>query len=92
MKGELFFPEHKKPTAVLDCQVSEYRKPDDPLHTVYVLYTYAKRPRRRLETVREQPFELRLEDGRRASVIIQHEAIAPDGRIVGTLRVVGGWR
>ena len=91
MKGELFLPNKDKPEAILDCQIAEYREPDDPDHSVRIVYTYEKRPKPGLELYKDVPLRLRLDDGRETSVILQHEATTPDGRITGVLRVVGEW-
>ncbi len=90
MRGELFLPKEARPAAVLECQISEYRRPGDRDHSVRVLYTCQERLRKGLELYRDVPLRLRLEDGRQLSVILQHEAITPDGRIVGVLRVLDG--
>jgi len=74
---------------VLDCQVSEYRQPGDPHHSIRILYTYQERPAKGLELHKDAPLQLRLEDGRQAKVIMQHESVTPDGRIIGVLRVIG---
>jgi hypothetical protein len=76
---------------MLECQVSEYRKPGDPEHSFRVFYTYQERPKKGLEMYRNLRLELRLDDGRRAPVVLQHESVTPDGKIAGVLRVVGEW-
>lgn len=90
MRGELFLPKDTKPAAVLECQISEYRRPGDRDHSLRVLYTYQERLKKGLELYRDVPLWLRLEDGRELSVLMQHEAITPDGRIIGVLRVLNG--
>ncbi|MCS7219718.1 MAG: hypothetical protein RML36_12405 [Anaerolineae bacterium] len=90
MRGELFLPKDTKPAAVLECQFTEYRRPGDRDHSVRVLYTCQERLRKGLELYRDVPLRLRLEDGRELSVLMQYEAITPDGRIVGVLRVLDG--
>ena len=90
MKAEIFLPKDKKPAAVLDCKVAKYRKPGDRDHSVRLFYTYEERLKKGLELYKDVPLRLRLEDGREVSVIIQHESVTPDKRIVGVLRVVEG--
>ncbi len=90
MKGELFLPKDIKPAAVLECQISEYRRPGDRDHSVHILYTCQERLRKGLELYKGVPLQLRLEDGRQFSVILQYESITPDGRIAGVLRVLDG--
>ena len=91
MRGELFLPGKTKPAAILDCQITEYRRAGDPEHSVRIVYTYAERPKKGLELYKGIPLKLKLDDGREASVIIQYESVTPDSRIAGVLRVVGGW-
>jgi hypothetical protein len=89
VKGELFLPKNIKPAAVLDCRIAEYRRSGDPHHSIRVLYTYQERPAKGLELHKDVPLQLRLEDGRQAKIIVQHESVTPDGRITGVLRVIG---
>ncbi len=90
MKGEIFLPKDEKPAAVLDCKITKYRKPEEKDHGARIVYTYEERLKKGLELYKDVPLRLRLEDGREVSVVIQHESVTPDKRIIGVLRVVEG--
>ncbi len=92
MKAMLYMPGREEPVAVFDnVQVMEYN--DNHKHAplrVYYKSTRLNAGKTMLELHRDEPFLLRLDDGRSGKVRLQHESMDTEGNAVGVLRVLNG--
>jgi hypothetical protein len=92
MKAMLYMPNREEPVAVLDeVSVVEYNDNHrrDPLR-IYYKSQKLNSSRVMAEMFRDEKMCLKLEDGRSADVLIQHNSLDVEGRFVGVLRVLGG--
>lgn len=91
MKGMLYLAGREEPVAVLDdVKVIEF----NDNHKLAPLRVYYKTlslnaSRVMLELQRDERMLLKLDDGRSANVLLQHESMDTEGYSVGVLRVLG---
>lgn len=91
MQAKLFMTGKDAPVAVLDeVQLMEY----NDNHTQAPLRIYYKSKslnagKTMLEMHRDEQMVLRMEDGRSANVLLQHNSMDSTGYAVGVLRVLG---
>lgn len=92
MKAMLYIPNREEPVAVLDeVSVVEYNDNHkrDPLRVYYTTQKF-NASRVMAELLRDEKMHLKLDDGRSADVLLQHNSLDVQGRFVGVLRVLGG--
>ena len=92
MLGKLYFRDTNALAVQVDCQLFEYADNHNPEARWRVLYTPVDQRIRDFSVKRDQPFVLKLEDGREAEAIVQWESTAPDGKTIGLLRILGDLR
>jgi hypothetical protein len=91
MKAMMYMQGASDPVSVLD-EVKIVQMNDNHKDAPYrVLYTTAKlnASKTMIELHRDEKMTLKLEDGRVASVLLQHASLDMKGRHVGVLRVLG---
>ena len=91
MKAMLYMPNREEPVAVLD-EVSVVEYNDNHKRNPLRLYYKSQKlnsSRVMAEMFRDEKMQLKLEDGRSADVLIQHNSLDVEGRFVGVLRVLG---
>jgi hypothetical protein len=91
MKAMLYMPNREEPVAVLDeVSVVEYNDNHrrDPLR-LYYKSQKLNSSRVMAEMFRDEKMHIKLEDGRSADVLIQHNSMDMEGRFIGVLRVLG---
>ena len=92
MKAMLYMQGKNDPVAVLDevniIQMNDNHK-TSPLRVTYKSQTL-NASKTMLELHRDEKMTLKLEDGRNASVLLQHNSIDLKGNAVGVLRVLEG--
>lgn len=92
MKAMLYMQGKNDPVAVLDevniIQMNDNHK-TSPLRVTYTSKTL-NASKTMLELHRDEKMTLKLEDGRNASVLLQHNSIDLKGNAVGVLRVLEG--
>ncbi len=92
MQALLYMSNREEPVAVLDSvTVVEYNDnhKKDPMR---ILYHSRKlnAGKTMLELYRDEKLTVRLEDGRKANVLLQHASIDTQGNAIGVLSVLGG--
>jgi hypothetical protein len=91
MKAMLFLNNKETPVAVLD-EVKVVAMNDnhkaDPLRITYKSHKL-NASKTMIELHRDEKLVIQLEDGRKASVLLQHNSLDMEGNAVGVLRVVG---
>ena len=92
MKATLYMQGKKKPVAILDevniIQMNDNHKAS-PLRITYKTQQFNS-GKTKLELNRDEKLTLKLEDGRDASVLLQHASLDMHGFSVGVLRVLDG--
>ncbi len=92
MKATLYMQGKKNPVAVLDevniIQMNDNHKAS-PLRITYKTQKF-NAGKTMLELHRDEKMTLTLEDGRNASVLVQHTSLDMQGNSVGVLRVLDG--
>jgi len=91
MQAKLYMPEIEKPVAILDhVQVIGYNDnhKDSPLR-IYYKSQSLNAGKTMLEMHRDEKMVIRLDDGRSADVLLQHNSMDSTGNAVGVLRVLG---
>lgn len=91
MKAMLYYPNREEPVAVLDeVSVVEYNDNHKraPLRIYYTTQKF-NASQVMAELLRDEKMRLKLEDGRSADVLLQHNSLDVGGRFVGVLRVLG---
>lgn len=91
MKAMLYMHDKKDPVAVLD-EVAIVKMNDNHSQSLYRISfstTKLNAGRTMIELHRDEKMLLRLEDGREASVLLQHSSLDTKGKAVGVLRVLG---
>ena len=91
MQAKLFMTGKEAPVAVLDeVQVMEYNdnQKEAPLR-IYYKSKSLNAGKTMLELHRDEQMMLRLEDGRSADVLLQHNSMDAAGNAVGIFRVLG---
>jgi hypothetical protein len=91
MKAMLFLHDTEKPVAVLD-EVALVAMNDNhkssPLRITYKSHKL-NAGGTMIELHRDDKLQLKLEDGRSGSVVLQHNSLDMEGNAVGVLRVLG---
>jgi hypothetical protein len=91
MKAMLFLKDPEKPVAVLD-EVTLVAMNDNhkssPLRITYKSHKL-NASGTMIELHRHDKLQLKLEDGRSGSVLLQHNSLDMEGNAVGVLRVLG---
>jgi len=89
MNAMLFMPNRDEPVAVLDdAKVIEYN--DNHKAAPVRVYYRTRRlnaGRTMLELHRDERLHLHLQDGRKATVLLQHNSLDMEGNFVGVLRI-----
>lgn len=91
MKAMLYMQDKKEPVAVLD-EVNVVKMNDNHSQSPYrISFSAAKlnAGRTMIELHRDQKMRIRLDDGREASVLLQHSSLDSKGNAVGVLNVLG---
>lgn len=91
MQAKLYMKDKKEPVAVLD-DVTIVKMNDNHSKSPYRVSfstTRLNAGRTMLELHRDEKMVLRLDDGREASVLLQHSSLDSKGNAVGVLRVLG---
>lgn len=91
MQAKLYMQDKKDAVAVLD-DVTIVKMNDNHVQSPYrVTFSTARlnAGRTMLELHRDEKLVLRLDDGREASVLLQHSSLDSKGNAVGVLRVLG---
>jgi hypothetical protein len=92
MKAMLYLPGKEDPVSVLD-EVKIVKMNDNHAASPYQVYYKAAKlnaGRTMVELHRDSKLTLKLDDGRTASVLMQHASIDMQGNAVGVLRVLEG--
>ena len=91
MKAMLFLNDQEKPVAVLD-EVTLVTMNDNhksfPERITYKSYKL-NAGSTMIELHRDEKMQIKLEDGRSGSVLLQHTSLDTEGNAVGVLRVLG---
>ena len=91
MKAMLFLNNTEKPVAVLDevtvVAMNDNHK-NNPLRITYKSYKL-NASSTMIELHRTDKMQVKLEDGRTGSVLLQHSSLDMEGNAVGVLRVLG---
>lgn len=91
MKAMLYMQDKKEPVAVLD-EVNVVKMNDNHTQNPYrISFSSAKlnAGRTMIELHRDQKMQIRLDDGREASVLLQHSSLDSKGNAVGVFNVLG---
>ena len=91
MKAMRYMQDKKEPVAVLD-EVNIVKMNDNHTQSPYrISFSTAKlnAGRTMIELHRDQKMRIRLDDGREASVLLQHSSLDSKGNAVGVLNVLG---
>lgn len=95
MKATLYLDRKDQPISVLDnIQIVEYKTSNHEPQSNYRVF-YKTRNLNATKTMselhRDRRFLLKLEDGRSANVLLQHESHDSEGYAVGVLRILGSF-
>lgn len=91
MKAMMFLPGRDDPAAVLD-EIKIVKMNDNHQDSPYRIYYKSRRlnaSKVMVELFRDSKMLLKLEDGRQAQVLLQHNSLDMEGNAVGVLRVLG---
>lgn len=91
MKAILYLPNREEPVAVFDTVNVVAFNDNHKANPTRIAYKTASlnASKTMLELYRDVPMTIRLDDGRAASVLLQHNSIDMQGNAVGILRVMG---
>ena len=92
MKAIMFIPGRDDPAAVFD-EVNIVKMNDNHLDSQYRIFYKSRKlnaSKVMVELFRDAKMTLKLEDGRQASVMLQHSSLDMEGNAVGVLRVLSG--
>ena len=92
MKAIMFIPGRDDPAAVFD-EVNIVKMNDNHLDSQYRIFYKSRKlnaSKVMVELFRDNKMMLKLEDGREASVMLQHSSLDMEGNAVGVLRVLSG--
>jgi hypothetical protein len=91
MKAMLFLNDTEKPVAVLDEVTLVTMNDNHKSSPTRITYKSHKlnASRTMIELHRHDRMQVRLEDGRSGSVVLQHNSLDMEGNAVGVLRVLG---